>query len=55
MKERSFSYEAVARALNVSFQTVYRWLSGGYKPSNLALIQLRKFIKKYENHGPLTR
>lgn len=54
MKEKGLTYEDTSRSLHVSFQTVYRWLVEGRKPSKLALWQIRRFIKKHENLDPLT-
>jgi len=55
LKKYDISLEAAAREMGISFQTIWKWMNGKHKPSKLALVQLRKFIKKYENHDPLTR
>jgi transcriptional regulator with XRE-family HTH domain len=54
MKAHNISFERAAREIGVSFQTVWKWMNGIHKPSELALAQLKKFIKKYENRDPLT-
>lgn len=48
MKKEELSYEKTARILGVSFNTVIRWFQNKSKPSDLALIQIRKFIGKYK-------
>ena len=54
LKKYDISLEKAAREMGISFQTIWKWMNGKHGPSELALIQLRKFIKKYENHVPLT-
>ncbi len=54
LKKHNISLERAAREMGVSFQTIWNWMNGKHGPSELALVQLRKFIKKYENHDPLT-
>lgn len=54
LRKYDISLEKAAREMFVSFQTIWSWMNGKHEPSELALIQLRKFIKKYENHDPLT-
>ena len=48
MKEEKLSYEKTARILGVSLGTVFRWICNKSKPSDLALIQIRKFIDEYK-------
>jgi len=48
MKEEKLSYEKTARILGVSLGTVARWFHNKSKPSDLALIQIRKFIADYK-------
>lgn len=38
------SYERIGREMNVSGQTVYRWIKGENKPSNLAIEKIEKFV-----------
>ncbi len=54
LKKEDISLEIAGREIGVSFQTIWRWIEAKHIPSKLALKQLRKFIRKYENHGPLT-
>lgn len=54
LKEHDISLEEAARAMGISFQTIWKWMNGKHIPSKLALVQLRKFIKKYEKPEPLT-
>jgi len=55
LKKENISIEKAAHQMGVSFATVWAWLSGKHKPSELALIQLRKFIKKYERYVPIDK
>ena len=48
-KDNDLSYEKMARQIGVSFQTVLRWMNKGDKPSDLALVQIKRFIE--ENGG----
>ena len=48
IKEKDLSQEKLARALGVSLNTVIRWFQNKNKPSDLALIQIRKFIGEYK-------
>lgn len=43
---RSLSYEKMAHQIGVSFQSLLRWINKGDKPSDLALAQIRRFIKE---------
>lgn len=54
LKKQDISLEKAAREMGISFQTVWKWIEAKHTPSELALIQLRKFIKKHENPKPLT-
>ena len=54
LKTKDISLEKAAREIKVSFQTIWNWIEAKHDPSELALIQLRKFIKKHEKHEPLT-
>ena len=49
MKEKKLSYEKIARILGVSLGTVMRWFHGKNNPSDLALIQIKKFIDEHKN------
>jgi len=51
IKEEKMSYEKTARILGVSLGTVARWFHNKSKPSDLALIQIRKFINEYKKEG----
>lgn len=42
----TMSQEKIARKLNVSSQTVYRWLAGKNSPSGLALEKILKLVSK---------
>ena len=55
LKKENISIEKAAHQMGVSFATVWAWLSGKHSPSDLALIQLRKFIKKYELYVPIDK
>jgi len=48
MKKEGLSREKLARILEVSLGTVMRWFQNKNKPSDLAMIQIRKFISKYK-------
>ena len=48
MEKEGLSQEKLARILEVSLGTVMRWFQNKNKPSDLALIQIRKFIGKYK-------
>jgi transcriptional regulator with XRE-family HTH domain len=48
MKKHGLSLEKVARELGISSRTVFRWIHGENKPSDLALKQLREFLEKNE-------
>jgi len=52
IKEEKISYEKTARILGVSLGTVARWLHNKSKPSDLALIQIRKFIGESKKTDP---
>ena len=54
LKKDNISLEKAAREMGISFQAVWSWIEAKHFPSELALIQLRKFIKKHENPKPLT-
>ena len=54
LKKQNISLEKAAREMGVSFQTVWKWIEAKHVPSELALVQLRKFIKRHEKHEPLT-
>jgi len=54
LKTEKISLEQAAREIDVSLQTVWTWIDAKHFPSRLALIQLRKFIKKHGNPDPLT-
>lgn len=48
MEEQGMSQEKAAREIGVSSNTVFRWIHGKNNPSDLGLLQIYKFIKKYE-------
>lgn len=43
---KTVSYERIAKALNVSSQSVYRWLKQGTEPTALALEKIEQFVSK---------
>lgn len=49
MKKEGLSHEKLARILGVSLGTVVRWFQSKNKPSDLALIQIKKFIDEHRN------
>jgi len=49
MKKKGLSHEKLAHILGVSLGTVVRWLQNKSKPSDLALIQIKKFIDEHRN------
>lgn len=55
LKKEDISLEKASREMGVSFQTIWNWIEAKHIPSELALIQLRKFIKNHENPESLTR
>lgn len=48
MARRGLSQETTARELGISYRTVARWLSRERKPSPLARIAIKRFIKENE-------
>jgi len=48
-KEKDMGLEKASREMGISFQTIWNWMEAKHKPSQLALTQLRKFIKKHED------
>lgn len=47
IKDReNISYEKLAHDIGVSFRTLYRWLNGISKPSDMGLRIINEFIKK---------
>ena len=54
LKTQKISLEEAAREMGISFQTVWSWIDAKHFPSKLALVPLRKFIKKHETPKPLT-
>ncbi|MCK4784534.1 MAG: hypothetical protein KAV87_12345 [Desulfobacteraceae bacterium] len=54
LKKEDISLEKASREMGISFQTIWNWIEAKHIPSELALVQLRKFIKKHENPKPLT-
>ena len=49
LKTQNIGLERAAREMHISFQTIWRWIEAKHVPSQLALIQLRKFIKRHED------
>jgi len=49
LKIQNIGIEKAAAEMGITFQTVWKWIDAKHKPSQLALIQLRKFIKKHED------
>ncbi|MBA7678525.1 hypothetical protein ES703_86801 [subsurface metagenome] len=49
LKTQNIGLENAAREMHISFQTIWRWIQAKHEPSELALLQLRKFIKKHED------
>jgi len=49
LKTQNISLERAAREIGVSFQTIWRWIDAKHDPSQLALKQLKKFIKSHED------
>ncbi len=49
LKTQNISLEKAAGEIGVSFQTIWRWIDARHNPSQLALKQLKKFVKKYED------
>jgi len=47
-KKNGWSQEHLARELGVSFQTVHRWETGKFEPSQLAQEKIDKLLKKEE-------
>jgi len=50
LKTQDIGLEKASREMGISFQTIWNWMEAKHKPSQLALIQLRKFIKKHEDY-----
>ena len=47
LKTQNISLEKAAQEMGISFQTIWSWIQANHDPSPLALMQLRKFIKKH--------
>ena len=45
----NLSYEKIAKELNCSARSVYRWINRKGTPSDLALTQIRKFLTERKN------
>lgn len=45
----NLSYEKIARGLNCSARSVYRWINRKGTPGDLALTQIRKFLAGRNN------
>lgn len=54
LKKQNISLEKASREIGCSFKTILNWLNKENVPGEMSLIQIRKFIKKYENSKPLT-
>jgi len=48
-KRTGLSYEKMAYQIGVSYQSLSRWVNKGDKPSDLALVVIKRFIE--ENEG----
>lgn len=48
-KESGWSYDRIAREIDVHSQTVIGWFQGKYKPSPLALRVVEEFLKEHYN------
>lgn len=47
-KDRSsWSYQKISNHMGIHSQTIYFWLTGKYRPSDLALDKLRTFLRVY--------
>jgi len=44
INKKGLAYEKIARELNVSTQSVYRWLNDINPPSSLALDKIREYV-----------
>ena len=49
LKKQNISLEKAAGEIGISFQTIWNWIDAKHEPSKLALVQLKKFIKKHED------
>ncbi len=45
-KRKGWSQERLARELGVSFQTIHRWETGKFEPSQLAQEKIDRLIEK---------
>ena len=43
-KDSGYSYDRLSKELGVHYRTVYLWMSGKSKPSNMAKRIIRQFI-----------
>ena len=43
-KDTGYSYDRLSKELGVHYRTVYLWMSGKSKPSNMAKRIIRQFI-----------
>lgn len=47
-KERSsWSYQKISGHMGIHQQTIYFWLNGKYRPSDLALEKIKEFLRIY--------
>ena len=45
-KEKGWSQERLARKIGVSFQTIHRWETGKFQPSQLAQEKIDRLLEK---------
>jgi|AntAceMinimDraft_15_1070371.scaffolds.fasta_scaffold72890_1 DNA-binding XRE family transcriptional regulator len=45
-KEKGWSQERLAREIGVSFQTIHRWETGKFQPSQLAQEKIDRLLEK---------
>lgn len=48
-KRKKLSYEAIARELNVSFNTVWRWCQGRFEPLPVIREKIEVFVKRHRS------
>jgi len=44
-QESGYSYDRLGKAMDLHYRTIYLWLAGKSKPSNLARKAIRAFLK----------
>lgn len=46
-KKSGWTYEKIAEFMKVHSQSVCNWITGAFKPSNMAIEKIRKFLDTF--------